>query len=628
MKLGKAFSDSVVVERRREHRLLPENSRAWWLGAGRILMFAVIFFFSFFTLVFRLFDLTVVRGHAYRVLADGNRTRELVRHAPRGILRDRTGIPLVANTSQYRLLQPCGKGEAPLSEGGCVQYLTKEKGQTMEKAGLPMGTFLEADYQRSYLFKESVAQVVGYTGELSDKEMGDDYYTLRNYRRGDRIGRAGAEAVYEDRLRGRDGKELVEVDANGKILRILGRDPEISGSDVTLSIDAALSEVVRNSFPADAKGAIVVSKPATGEILALYSNPSYDPNIFTSGLSQKEYAGIMDDPSLPMFDRAIGGVYPPGSIFKIVTALAGLEEKDITKDTIIEDNGTITIGPYSFSNWYFTQYGRTEGPVDVVKAIQRSNDIFFYKVGEKIGISKLATWARKVGLGAPLGIELPGETSGLMPDPDWKNQQFHTPADLAARNNQWYAGDTYHVAIGQGYLLTTPLQVNTWTNIIANGGKLCRPTIEKVSGVLRHPAVCKDLGINRENIDLISTGMRKACDEGGTGWPLFNFGIGEGVKDGEATPSGVLKKIPVACKTGTAEFGDPGNKTHAWFTVFAPVPAEDQASRVNSGDTQNQPITISGDPEISITVLVEGGGEGSSVAAPIAKKILEAWFGR
>lgn len=547
MKLGRAFSDFVSQEKIVHMKKIPEGD-SWWLGTGRALMFATILFIALFILIWRLFDLTIIRGHEFRALADGNRTRELIRHAPRGILRDRTGRPLVANIPENR----------------------------------KVGQYVESDFRRQYLY-ESVNQVTGFTGELNEKELHDDYYSLRLYHAGDRIGRVGAEAYFEDKLRGRDGKELVEVDAGGNILRVLGRQEEIPGEDITLSVDADLSEASARAFPSAYAGAIVVTKPTTGEILALISNPSYSANKFSLGMSRAEYAALLASPDQPMLNRAIGGTYPPGSTFKIVMAIAGLEEKALKSDTVVEDNGTITIGPFSFSNWYFNQYGKTEGPVTIVKALQRSNDIFFYKVGEWLGVTKIVKWAHMLGIGKPLGIELSGEATGLMPDPTWKAVRFNTPADLAARNNEWYLGDTYHISIGQGYLLTTPLQVNAWTNVIAAGGKLCRPTIEKT----KKPS-CKDLEIKKETIQLISEGMLAACATGGTGWPLFDF------------------KVPIACKTGTAEFGDPKNRTHAWFTAFAPIE----------------------DPEISVTVLVEGGGEGSSVAAPVAKKIYEEWFGR
>ncbi|MBI3342705.1 penicillin-binding protein 2, partial [Candidatus Gottesmanbacteria bacterium] len=189
----------------------------------------------------------------------------------------------------------------------------------------------------------------------------------------------------------------------------------------------------------------------TEEILALYTSPSFDANIFSQALPKDTYDKLFEDPDLPMFNRGIGGVYPPGSTFKIVTAIAGLEEAAITVGTVFEDIGQLVIGQFRFPNWYFTQYGKTEGLVGIVKAIQRSNDIFFYKAGEAIGITKLAVWAKRLGIGTPLGIEIPGEAGGLMPDPAWKAMRFDSPADRETRNNQWYLGDTYHVAIGQGY---------------------------------------------------------------------------------------------------------------------------------------------------------------------------------
>ena len=520
MKLGKAFSDSVIAERHQKMRTTPDEGGSWWVGMGRTLMFITILCVGFFILVWRLFDLAIVQGHHFRFLADGNRTRELIRHAPRGILLDRTGKPLVTNIPYYRLLKPCNTGG-----DDCVTPISRDEGDILSKKGLPTGSFLEVDYRRNYLYPEAISHVLGYTGELTEKELNDEYYTLRYYLSGDRVGRTGAEAVFEDRLRGRDGKELVEVDAYGAALRTLGRDRETAGEDIVLSIDAALQQTVAESFPKGEKGAVIVARPATGELLAMYSSPSFDLNAFSNGLSQKQYDDLMGDEAQPLFDRAIGGVYPPGSTFKIVTALAALEEGAVGRNTIVDDIGVLTIGPFSFPNWYFKQYGKTDGPVDIVKAIQRSNDIFFYKAGEWVGITKLVSWARKVGIGKPLGVELGGEASGLMPDPVWKKEQFATHWDKEARNDEWYLGDSYHVAIGQGYLLVTPIQVNTWTNVIANGGAVCRPTIKKVTGTKPGETHCKDVVVKRKTIDLITIGMRKACETGGTGWPMFNFGV-------------------------------------------------------------------------------------------------------
>lgn len=553
MKLGKAFSDSVIIEQKATIRMGMPKVRVWWLGAGRALLFATTLFIALFVLGWRLFALTVIRGHEFRVLADENRIREIIRHAPRGKIFDRTGKILAHNT----------------------------------QAG-------PYTYTRIYPAGPSASHVVGYTGEITKEELSDGYYQLRGYRPADRIGRMGAEVVFEERLRGRDGRELLEVSATGEASRTLGRIEEVAGEDVTLAIDGSLSEEATAAFPPDAKGAIIVSRPTTGEILVVFTSPSFDANIFSAPLTKETYDTLFENPDLPMFNRAIGGLYPPGSTFKLVTAIAALEEKAITPETLIEDVGVLQIGPFRFPNWYFTQYGKTEGLVDIARAIQRSNDIYFYKAGEALGITKLASWAKEVGVGAPLGIEIPGEAGGLMPDPRWKAQRFTTEGDKAARSDQWYLGDTYHVAIGQGYLLTTPLQVNSWTNVIASGGKLCKPTIEKKQHA------CKDLGIKKETIDVITEGMKRACAPGGTGWPLFNF------KVKSKTSQEQNESVPVACKTGTAEFGDPDDKTHAWFTAFAPIE----------------------DPEISVTVLVEGAGEGSDKAAPVAKKIFEEWFSR
>ncbi len=621
MKLGTAFSDSVFIEAKKRRLLRDPDEQSWWLGVGRALSFGSLLAALLFVLLWRLLDLTVIRGFELRSLSDTNRTRELVRHAPRGRILDRTGNPLVTNAGQYRLLRPCEKSGA-----NCVSRLSQAEGEKLLAAGLPPGYFVEVDFERKYLYPTALSHVVGFIGELSAEELSQDYYKFRSYRLGDKVGRSGVEEIFEEKLRGRDGKELVEVDAAGRILRALGRVDEIPGEDIHLSLDADIVRVAAEAFPSSRKGAVVVSRPDTGEILTLFSNPSFDPNAFERGLSKEQYTALLDNPGRPLFDRATGGVYPPGSTFKLITATAALEEGVVTPQTTIEDTGFVTAGAAVFRNWYFTKYGKTDGKVNIITALQRSNDIYFYKIGEALGIEKLAAWASLFGLGKPLGIELTGEASGLMPDPGWKAGWFTSPAHLAARDNQWYTGDIYNTAIGQGYVLASPLQVNFWTDIIANEGKLCRPTIIKNTSLNRQTQdknkICPELGIKKENIALVTAGMRKACEPGGTGWPLFNFKV---KKLDQLDELDQFLQIPVACKTGTAEFGDPQNHTHAWFTAFAPLPPS-LASQGQALQSENE--IISGEPEISVTVLVEGAGEGSDVAAPIAKKIFEEWFSR
>jgi penicillin-binding protein 2 len=324
----------------------------------------------------------------------------------------------------------------------------------------------------------------------------------------------------------------------------------------------------------DRPGAVVATEPKNGQVLVLISSPSFNPNDITPE--------NLTDVTLPFFNRAVGGVYPPGSTFKIVTAVAGLEEGKIDKNTTFTDLGEIRVGDYSYKNWYFTQYGKTEGTINLVRAIKRSTDTFFYKVGEWVGPTRLANWAQSFGLGKKSGIDLPGEVGGLVPSPEWKEE----------KGDRWFLGNTYHFAIGQGDILTTPLQVNVMTSVIANGGKLCQPTIAQNTsdggpkGLLRGEINCQDLKLKAETLSLVKEGMKEACSPGGTAFPFFDF-----------SPQ-------VACKTGTAEFGDLAGKTHAWLTSFSPVD----------------------NPQIVVTALVEKGGEGSYVAAPVVKKVMEAWF--
>ncbi|MGB9707691.1 MAG: penicillin-binding transpeptidase domain-containing protein, partial [Microgenomates group bacterium] len=293
----------------------------------------------------------------------------------------------------------------------------------------------------------------------------------------------------------------------------------------------------------------------------------------------------------PLFNRALEGLYPPGSIFKLVVAAAALEEKTIDEKTQIEDTGVLQAGPLKFSNWYFLQYGKTDGMVDVVKGIGRSNDIFFYKIGEKTGVEKIKKWAQILGLGKKTGIGL-SEEEGLIPSIFWKETIL---------KDQWYLGDTYNFSIGQGYILTTPIQLAVLTSVFANNGYLCQPKLLKIkNNQWLMEKNCQKLPLTVKTLNLIKQGMKQACSPGGTGWPLFEFKVEEKQASGPAN----LIKIQTACKTGTAESQSKNHLPHAWITVFAPYE----------------------NPEIILTVLVENGGQGSDVAGPIAKEILKAYF--
>lgn len=582
--LGNLFAEEITYSEKR--RKIPtegeeyENKQSF----TAIIIFVIILVFGLGILLARTFTLTIIEGDRYRKLAVGNRVRETNLPSPRGIIYDRYQNPLVGNIPTFK------------QSDGTIFFENKPS---------TASSSISESVTRQYTYGELFAHVIGYIGEVEQQDINDQEAKSR-YVPGDMIGKSGVERVYDGKLRGKDGKELVEVDALGQTVRVLGRVEPVVGKPLTLSLSLPLQKIASTEL-SGRKGAVIATIPQTGEALVLYSSPSFDPNAFIRG---ENIEGIFTDEKRPLFNRAISGLYPPGSTFKIVVALAALESGAITKETRFEDVGIIHVGNFSFSNWYFTQYGKKEGSVDIVTAIKRSNDIFFYKTGEAVGIDKLSQWAKKVGVGNLLGIDLPGEAEGVMPDPNWRKR---------VRSEDWYLGDTYHVAIGQGDMLTTPLQVNAWTNVIASDGKLCPPHV--VSDSRKH---CQNIGLKKETLELIREGMKQACSPAGTGWPLFKFkvpssaDVSGGKHDAKIAVDGIdfidspestvsgrkMIEIPTACKTGTSEFGDPKGKTHAWFTVFAPVVH----------------------PQISVTVLVEGAGEGSNVAAPIAKKILEEWF--
>ncbi|MFH2085570.1 MAG: penicillin-binding transpeptidase domain-containing protein [bacterium] len=405
------------------------------------------------------------------------------------------------------------------------------------------------------------APIVGYLSEVGQDELGCTEGIC--YSPGMIIGRAGVEKTFEMSLRGRDGGKLIEVNSAGVEVRELGSNLPEAGSDLALAIDTRLQEIMYQVMGEKPGSAVAIDMQ--GKVLGLVSSPSYDPTRVTDFLADKE--------KLYFLNRAVAGTYPPGSVFKLVTSVAGLSEGKITKDTQFEDTGEIRVGSYRYGNWYFDQYGRTEGSISLVRALTRSNDIYFYKVGEEVGVESLVEWAKKLGLGEKTGIELPGEQSGLVPDRLWKERKT---------GEKWFLGNTYHMAIGQGDLLVTPLQVARMTLAVVSG-RLCQVSLLKNSTVN-----CQDLGLKTGDIATIREGMKGACATGGTAFPFFDF-----------QPS-------VICKTGTAQHAGQvtdEDKAHAWITVAYP------------GEN----------PGMILTVMLEAAGEGSYEAGPVAKTILEKW---
>ena len=517
---------------------------------GRIYFFYGLLLCGCLILLGRLFELQIIFGAENRSTADGNRIRKTIDRAPRGIIFGANNEPLVKNVPIYRLKD---------KEKDEYKTISREEALQIEAKGGEEAERLRVDVGRNYPYGQYLVHVLGYLGEATADEVTKGEHAL-----GDLIGRTGIEENYDKLLKGIDGGEIYEVNTQGVKIRTLGKIDPTPGEDIYLSIDPDLSRVAYQAMEGK-RGAVVVIRPKTGEVLALVSSPSFDPEKITNE--------VLTDENKPLFNRSLSGAYPPGSLFKIVVATAGIQEGKISKDTLYNDTGFIQIGSYRYNNWYYTQYGRTEGNINLVTAIKRSTDTFFYKAGEEIGAQKIIDWAKVFGLGELTGIDLPGESPGLLPDP----------------SKEWYLGNTYHLAIGQGDLMVTPLQANLVAGVIASGGVLCRPTILSHSTTKKpdNQNNCKNLNLKPETLKLIKEGMKEACSPGGTAYPFFGF-----------TPQ-------VACKTGTAEFNDPTGKTHAWFAAFAPAD----------------------NPEIVVTAVVEGGGEGSAVAAPIVKKVMEAYFG-
>jgi len=529
-----------------------------------------LLFFSFAVLFVKLFELQVIKGDYYKNLADGNRIRRVVLKAPRGEILARGGELLAKNEE---------KEEAIYFNFDKGYYVDDDNNTDNDGGKVEQKIVGVNGWQRFYPLKESASHITGYIGAINEDELGKvatDCVNKGERTIADVIGRSGLEQYYDCLLRGDDGEKLIEVAADGAYVRLLGEKPPVKGADLKTTINYPLQEYVATLLTG-VKGAVVVSD-SKGEVLALYSSPSYDPNIFFG--DSNKVSALLNDKNIPLFNRAISGKYSPGSIFKPIVATSALETKAIDSHYRYQDTGSINFstawGNYSFNNWYFTQYGGVEGSIDVTKALARSTDTFFYKVGELTGIDNIVDWSRKFGLSEKTGIDLPGEVAGLVPDQKWKEE---------VKGERWFLGNTYHFSIGQGDLSITPIEIHSALEAIANGGKVCIPHLNSNQG----GEICKSLGIKDENIDLVKDGMKKACSQGGTAYTFFDF------KDKTG--------IDVACKTGTAQVGTEDD-THAWFSAFAPIK----------------------DPEIVLTILIEKGGEGSKIAGPIARQIFDFWF--
>lgn len=571
--------------------------------------------------------LQINKAQNYLSLSERNSSRVYLIPAPRGIIYDRYFKALAANLPSYNIFLspqdlPRAKSErdtaveqiggllglSPKELNNALAHFDFEKSQRILlasdlesdkilalEARLENFPFLsvEKGIIRQYLYTDILSHILGYTGAVSESDL----QKFNEYSPTDRIGKEGLEAMYENFLKGESGERRVEVDAKSRHIKELGVKEPLAGQNVVATIDSKLQQKLYGEISQTlknlkiSKAAAVAMDPRNGQVLALVSLPSYDNNLFEKSASTTDFKKIKNDPAAPLLNRAISGQYPSGSTIKPLIGAAALQENVVTANTTIYDPGQIIIinqyDPniiYTFPDW------KAHGVTNLYSAIAESCNVYFYTVGggyggiEGLGISRIKKYLELFGLGRLSGIDLPGEAAGLIPDPDWKEKK---------KNEKWFIGDTYHVSIGQGDLLATPLQMASAISAIANGGKLFSPyLVDKIVDSDKNtiktfaPRLLRQDFITGKNLEAVRKGMRQAVTAGSARF---------------------LNDLPVkaAGKTGTAQMAGQARE-NAWFVGFAPYD----------------------DPQIVLVIMLENAGEGSSYAVPIAKEVLKYYFSR
>lgn len=562
----------------------------------RILNSAISVFFVI--LIAGLAYTQLLRYFYYSSLSKNNVIRIIPIDSPRGIIFDRNGVPLVTSrlsfdaaivyqelkqreklitslgdalgVSREKIIKSLGKASLkPYAPVTIVEDIGKDNAMVLEEASADMrGLVIETRSRRNYLYNEIGSHLFGYLSEITEEELENlrDY----GYRPKDLIGRSGLEKYYDRFLEGVDGGIQIQVDNKGRQRKILGVKEPVSGRDLYLTVDISIQKVC-DRLLGEHPGAVVVMDPRSGEILALASHPPYDPNVFVSAGTSAERLRLLNDRrGRPLSDKAISGLYSPGSVFKIVIASGALDTKKITPGTHFFCSGSYALGNARFDCWKEGGHGSQ----DVVDGFMNSCNVFFYNTGRVMGVDNIENFAKSFGFGKPTGIDLPDEVGGLVPGRLWKRME---------KNDNWYEGETVNYAIGQGYLLVTPIQILQMMSVVANNGNIVRPFLAKQIGSTPVAAVRKrSIGLKSTTIKKVREGLFKVInDESGTG----RRARAEGVQ--------------VAGKTGTAQ--NPQGKTHAWFAGFAPYD----------------------DPKICLVVFLEHGGKGGLEPAEIAKSIFE-----
>jgi len=598
------------------HLNAPDSD--WYRGRLSGAVFAILV--ALFILLVRLFFLQIIGGEEYRRLSESNCIRLQSIDSPRGLIFDTNGVLIVENRPSFdvriiprdakpenitlsKIAKHLGVDDDDLKKKYKKKksspykpvLLKKDVGRNtlgaieVNKFDLP-GIDIAINPKRHYLFSRSASHVLGYLSEINARELKSGKY--KGTRGGDFIGKFGIEKDYENYLRGARGGQQVEVDATGRVVRVLDIVDAIPGKNIFLTIDQSL-QLTAESLLDEKVGAVVAINPDNGHVLVMASSPTFDQNDFVTGLSHEKWNSLVNNPYRPMENKAVQAAYPPASTYKIVTAMAGLEEGVVDEETTYHCPGYYKYGNRVYRCWKKGGHGT----VNLSRALSESCDVYFYRVGQDLGVDRLAFYATSCGFGKATGINLEDEASGLIPTAAWKKRKL---------GQSWIGGETLSLAIGQGYNLSTPLQLTAMVAAVANGGTLYRPAlvsrIETADGLAiekNQVVVTGALPVRKETLDLV-----KKCL-----WGTVN--------DVNGTAYGIrMRDVEIVGKTGTAQVisrtqADTGDddsprhhKPHAWFVAYAPA--------VN--------------PKIAVGVIVEHGEHGSSAAAPIARAVIKQYL--
>jgi penicillin-binding protein 2 len=574
----------------------------------RLSVARILFILVFLALGLKLWHLTVVRYDHYRKMAEHNQVRTVPLLAPRGTIFDRDGRPLVENITSFNLFVYRDEIDELENLKGFLLESVELPGELIDerlaaaanyapfqpvllKPNLSLAQVArilshQAEYpdlriieqpRRLYRYEDLAAHALGFVGEVSQAEL--DSTEFNELSPGDTVGKSGVERVYNTGLTGVNGYSRILVNSSGKALQELGRVEPQPGHELRLTLDLDLQRVAESEL-GEHPGAILAFDPKTGDVLAMASRPSFDPNWFATRITRLQWDQLMNNPDNPLQNRVIQSTFSPGSIFKVVMALAGLELGLVTPETSIYCNGAVSLYGHPFHCWNVGGHGR----VRLVEAIQHSCNIYFYLLGQKMGIEQIAEFSRRIGLGQPTGIDLNGEVLGLVPSPEWKKRVFGQP---------WFAGETISVAIGQGPLDVTPAQLARAIGAVATG-RAPRLTLIKDPSAKSAPLP----GFSPENLQLVRDAMWKVVNEYGTGHSAMVAGFNVCGKTGTA------QTISRQVRESLSDEQQKKYEPNAWFVGFAPRE----------------------DPEIVIAVIVQRGGSGSGQAAPIAGHLLAEYY--